>query len=433
VEQLLNHTSGIKSYTGMPEWMGKWRTDVSLDELIALFKDQPMEFAPGERWEYNNSAYVLAGAIIEKATGQSYGAFLAERVFGPLGMAHSSYDQTARVVRGRVAGYQKGPEGFENAPYLSMTWPHAAGGLMSSVDDLLLWDEALYTERLVPRALLERAFTPARLNDGTTTGYGYGWEAGAYNGRRAISHGGGINGFVTYALRLPDEHVFVAVLMNATGLEASPALLAVKLAGLALGEPFQAPQGVAVAPEVLEAYTGVYDEREKTAQTVTREGGSLYVQWSGGSREALVPLSESEFVLARDPLVHLRFVRDAAGGVAGLEVHNPLGMPVGRSTRTDKPLPTARPIVVLDPATLDRYAGDYEMAPGLMLVVRREGERLLAQLTGQPGVELLAESPLRFFLKEVDAQLEFTVEEGGGVTGVVLHQGGRDLPARKIR
>lgn len=341
VEHVLTHTSGIKSYTGMPEFWPQSRRDVSLDELIAFFKDQPMEFAPGERWNYNNSAYILAGAVIEKVTGQPYGEFVAQRICDPLGMTHTSYDQTSRLVPGRVAGYQRGTSGFENAAYLSMTWPHAAGALMSSVDNLLLWDEALYTDRLLPRTLLERAFTSARLNDGTATGYGLGWMVGTYNGHRTVSHGGGIHGFITHALRLPDEHLFVAVLMNAMRLDVSPSFLAVRLAGLALGEPFQQPQAVSLAPDVLEAYTGVYEQWDATTQTVTRDGDTLFVQSSeGGDRAALVPLAEGEFVLARDPLPRLRFPRDAAGAVSGLEVHNPLGGPVALFARTTKPLPT---------------------------------------------------------------------------------------------
>jgi len=146
VEQLLTHTSGIKSYTSLPEWLLMWRKDTELNELIGLFKDKPADFAPGERWAYNNSGYVLLGAIIEKASGQSYQDFIEKNIFQRLGMAHSFYDNTARVIPRRVTGYSKGKDGYINAPYLSMTQPHAAGALVSSVDDLALWDAALYTD-----------------------------------------------------------------------------------------------------------------------------------------------------------------------------------------------------------------------------------------------------------------------------------------------
>ena len=180
VEHLLTHTSGIKSYTSMPEWLALRRNDLTVEELIDLFKDQPMEFAPGERWAYNNSGYVLAGAIIEKVSGQTYEQFLEQQIFEPLGMARTCYDRTTRIVPGRVAGYDRGDEGIENAAYVSMTHPYAAGALMSSVDDLQRWDEALFAHRLVKPESLQRAFTPFVLNDGTSAGYGCGWGIGDY-------------------------------------------------------------------------------------------------------------------------------------------------------------------------------------------------------------------------------------------------------------
>ncbi|KPV51568.1 beta-lactamase, partial [Kouleothrix aurantiaca] len=131
VEHLLTHTSGIRSYTDMPEWLPLWRKDFTLTELIGLFKNEPMRFAPGTRWAYNNSGYILLGAMIEAVSGVSYESFLQQHIFDPLGMRHSCYDNTLRIVSGRVAGYEKEPDGYRNAEYLSMTQPHAAGALAS--------------------------------------------------------------------------------------------------------------------------------------------------------------------------------------------------------------------------------------------------------------------------------------------------------------
>src|SRR5262245_7719131 len=180
VEHLLTHTSGIRSYTGMPEWLPLWRKDFTVDELIDFFKHQPMDFAPGEKWSYNNSGYILLGAIIEKVSGKTYEQFLQQQIFEPLGMRQSYYDSTSRIIPRRVSGYSKGPEGYENAPYLSMTQPYAAGALASSVDDLALWDAALYGDRLIKPETLRRAFTSSTLNDGGATGYGYGWGISEY-------------------------------------------------------------------------------------------------------------------------------------------------------------------------------------------------------------------------------------------------------------
>ena len=177
VEHLLTHTSGIQSYTGMPGWMAtKIQADMTLTELIDGFKKEPMEFAPGTRWSYDNSGYVLLGAIIEKASGTPYATFLQRRIFDPLGMTVDDL----RRQRGDhpAAGPRLLPRrrGDANARYLSMTQPYAAGALVSTVDDLAAWDAALYTEKLVKQASLEKAWTPYVLADGKATKYGYGWS-----------------------------------------------------------------------------------------------------------------------------------------------------------------------------------------------------------------------------------------------------------------
>ena len=143
VEHLLTHTSGIKSYTDIPEFWKKVKEDKSIEENIAFFKDQPMNFEPGERWQYNNSGYFRLGAIIEKVSGQAYEAFLKQHIFDTLGMADTHYDLPNKIIAGRVQGYGKNEHGIENEAYISSTRPHAARSLASSVDDLAMWDASL--------------------------------------------------------------------------------------------------------------------------------------------------------------------------------------------------------------------------------------------------------------------------------------------------
>jgi CubicO group peptidase (beta-lactamase class C family) len=297
IEHLLNHTSGIKSYTSLPEWLPLWRKDMSLDELIALFKDKPMDFAPGDNWAYNNSAYVLLGAIIEKASGQSYKDFIEKRIFEPLGMKHSFYDSTERIISRRVSGYSKGKDGFVNCAYLSMSQPYAAGSLVSSVDDLALWDAALYTDKLLKQESLKRAWTPAKLNDGRATHYGYGWAMNDYEGHRMISHGGGINGFITHVRRLPDDHLFVSVLTNRDTGNPNPEKLTLKIAALVIGKPFSDPVAITLSPAKLDNYVGEYQLNDKETAKILREDNKLMLSMSGGKIE-ITPSSETEFFSA---------------------------------------------------------------------------------------------------------------------------------------
>lgn len=334
VEHLLTHTSGIKSYTGMAEWRPLWRKDLKLTELIDIFKNQPMEFAPGAKWNYNNSAYVLLGAIIEKVSGQSYADFVEKNIFAPLGMTQSFYDNTQRIIPRRAAGYSRNAGKFVNAEYLSMSHPHAAGSLMSTVDDLAKWDAALYTEKLVKQESLKKAWTAFVLNDGKPTTYGYGWGVNTLQGMQMITHSGGINGFTCDAVRLPETRVYVAILTNREG---GVGNLAKKIAVLASGKEWIEP---AAAP--------------------------------------------------------------------------------------------AAPIVKIDPAMLDRLAGDYELMPNFILTITKEGDKLMGQATGQSKLELQPESATKFNVPQVGAVIEFVIENDKA-TSLTLHQGGQKLPAKKIK
>lgn len=430
IEHLLTHTSGIKSYTSLPEWLSLWRKDMTLKELIDLFKDKPPDFAPGESWSYNNSGYILLGAIIEKASGQSYKDFIEKQIFAPLGMNHSFYDSTDRVIAGRVSGYSKGKEGFVNCAYLSMTQPYAAGSLMSSVDDLALWDAALNTEKLVKQESLKRAWTPAVLNNGKPTHYGYGWAMNSYEGHKIVAHGGGIHGFSTDAIRLPDDRVFVAVLTNRDTGEPSPDDIAFRIAALMVGKPYKEPLAASLPAGSLERYVGVY-RLNKDDVSIRRDGGKLFISF-GLNKAEIIPVSETDFFI-KGSRTHLTFSKTASG-VTGFVMHDNYGIDQG-ATKTDKPLAenAAPPSIAVDPVIYESYVGEYELAPGFSIVVSKEGARLMAQATGQPKIELVPESKTKFFVKEVDARLEFVVNESGVATSLMLHQGGQDLPGKKIK
>ena len=194
VEHLLTHTSGIKSYTEDPKWPPLWRQDLTPQQVIDLTKDAPLEFAPGSKWNYNNTAYTMLGAIIEKVSGVSYADFIRQEIFEPLRMTHSTYGSFTNVIPNRAAGYTRAASGWENAPYLSMTQPYAAGSLMSNVDDLALWDAAVSSSKLVSKASWDRAFTGFKLADQQDSRYGYGWEIGSYQRRPIIASRRGHSG-----------------------------------------------------------------------------------------------------------------------------------------------------------------------------------------------------------------------------------------------
>jgi len=323
VEHLLTHTSGIQSYTDLPEWEPLQRTDLTLTELLDLFKDRPMQFEPGERHRYNNSGYVLLGAIVEKLSGQPYTEFLRERIFEPLGMTSSRYDDTARIIPNRAAGYSYTATGVVNASYLSMTQPHAAGGLLSTVDDLALWYDALHDNRLIRADTRERAWSPYILNNGEALEYGYGWGFDSLDGRRIVEHSGGIHGFLCNALYVPDDRLLAVALMNSTKGDPDPKYLTVTLSTLALGKPLEEPVEVPLDVAPLGEYPGVYPASEHDRIIVSIVSGRLFVERWG--RKTEVHLASTGDFFPRNSFTRYQFDRDPITGEQTLTIRGRTG------------------------------------------------------------------------------------------------------------
>ena len=431
VEHLLTHTSGIKDYTSLPEWLPLWRKDMSLTELIALFKDKPMDFEPGERWRYCNSGYVLLGAIIEKASGMSYEAFLQQAIFSPLGLKHTYYGSASRIIPLRIPGYGPGSDNtFLNAEYLSMTQPYAAGSLLTNVDDLAVWNDALLSGRLIKRETLEKAWTPYKFKDGTSAGYGYGWAIGEYEGHRMIIHGGGINGFLSAGILFPEDRLFVTLLTNSAIVARMPYKFSLPIAALALGKPFE-PKVVSVPEKALAPLAGVYVNAWKEEFFVRVDGARVQISGPKIAWTVVLPLSPDVFFVDDGMMVRVEFKRNAKGRPIEVAFCPSYG-PVVRFVRTNKPLPRERISISIDPQVFDQYVGEYELALGITIKTFRDGARFMIQAPGQPELEIFAESKTKFFLKAVDAQAEFVRDAAGKVTGMVFIQDGRQMKAKKI-
>ena len=431
IEHLLTHTSGLKSYTNLPEWLPLMRKDMTVQEIIDLTKDRPMEFAPGERWNYNNTGYILLGAVIEKVSGLTYEDFVNKNIFGPLGMKRSYYGNTERVISRRIPGYQMGKDGFVNAPYLSMTQPYAAGSLVSSVDDLAVWSDAVFSGKLIKKDWLNKAFNPYLLKNGESTGYGYGWFIANYQGHRIIEHGGGINGFSTYEMTLPEDRIFLAILTNSAIEGRDPEPRAFKIATLLLGKPEPERKAIAVPVGVIDALAGVYENEEKQERYITSEGGKVFSQRAGNAKYEIMASSPDEFFFLDRPTL-IRVVKNAAGKVTGLRLEARIG-PADIWKKTAKPLPAPKKEIAVDANIYDLYVGEYELAPGFLLVITKEGDKLMGQAYGQEKVELFPESETKYFLKVADNQVEFLKDGAGKVTGLIFQQGGQKINARKIR
>ena len=320
IEHLLTHSSGIVSFTDKDDFDANITRDVTVSEMIDSFKDDKLEFAPGTAFSYNNSGYYLLGALIEKVSGISYASFVEQRIFVPLGMHATSHEGHERSPQHKAAGHTRHGGGFGPCDPMSMSQAYAAGALVSTVDDMARWEQAIASGKLISAANWAKAFTPYRLADGSACAYGHGWEIGTLRQRPMLAHGGGINGFMTFALRLPEDALFVAVLSNADDGIVDPEYIAHKIGAMALGDPFVDFEEIKLDNATLDAYAGVYAINAAEQRTFWREADQLLMQRTGGDITPVHAHSADGFFI-RNTLVHMQFVRDAAGQVAKVVVH----------------------------------------------------------------------------------------------------------------
>lgn len=326
---LLGHTSGIPNFTSAHEFM-TWRMNPHTpEEELAFFRDRPLEFEPGTRFEYSNSNYEVLGAILEKVSGKKYGDLLRERIFAPLGMRDTDLDTDTLILPKRAQGYQRGPNGLEHAVSESMSVPWAAGSIYSTTGDLLLWERGLFGGKVLNAASLKQMTTPGK------GGYGLGVFVHPEASTTVITHGGGIEGFNTDLTYIPGKKMTVVVLGNVSG--EAPGEIGANLVKALLGEPV----------------------------TLAKE-------------------------------------------------------------RKEQPIAAGE---------LSKFAGMYQVAPNFALTFTVQGGQLMTQATGQPQFpafyEGVVEGHPKFFLKVVDAEIEFIPDTNGKITSLILHQGGQDTPAAR--
>lgn len=327
IENLLTHTSGIPNYTDDENFMeNETSKPHSRQQMIALFRDKPLDFSPGTKWSYSNSAYSLLGYIIEDVTRKSYEKNVHEYIFTPLKMTQSGFDFTHLASAQKATGYYRITDSVADvAKIVDSTVAYSAGSIYSTVGDLYLWHKGLLADKVINASSRAMAFK-SFMND-----YGYGWAIEKWEGFEVVTHGGGIDGFNSDILSMTTEDVCIASLNNMP----NPFLHEIALKALAI-------------------------------------------------------------------------------------IYN-------------KPLTVIHKEAAIDPAALDQYVGEYKLSPTFSVVVSVVDGKLMGKPTGQQESQLFYEKPDQFFLKIVDAQIEFTRDDKKVVNGFVLIQNGRRIPGQKVK
>jgi CubicO group peptidase (beta-lactamase class C family) len=342
VENLLTHTAGIPA--SVPEAMTRLQGEkrlVTLQEIIATFKNRPLDFAPGTKMTYSNNGYMLLGAIIEKVSGVSYPEYLEKNLFKPAGMTETHFGDDYKIIKNRAASYvySRAESQFLNAANDKVETAYSAGGIQSTAVDLFKWNQALLSNKLIKKESLEKARTEYKLAKGKGVNYGYGWFIGNIQGSPIIEHGGNMGGFMSHAIYLPREDIYVLVLYNFRVPNRLPEFLAGDLAALAIGKPYNIKE-ITLDENLLKTYIGVYEE-EGIERGITLDNGKLYYQRVGGNKLNMKPYAKDKFFFETASII-AEFKRDANGKIVSLDLTSKRGISSSVMKRTDKPIPVVQ-------------------------------------------------------------------------------------------
>ncbi|MCD0466062.1 serine hydrolase [Flavobacterium sp. ENC] len=232
LHHLLTHTSGIKDFTKMKSLSDIAQKEMTPKMMVDFFRNEAADFSPGEKFEYNNSGYVLLGYIIELVSKETYDNFLKKYIFDKAGMDQSRYASDRTVIAKRAYGYHKKEYGYVNKTVIDFSVPFSSGSLMSTTADMLKWQNALNRNVLLGKAETSKAFRRYKLNNGDEFSYGYGWHIKDINGIPSREHGGSIFGFKTMGVYIPEKDIYVVGFSNCDC--NSPTQLVRDIASLAL-------------------------------------------------------------------------------------------------------------------------------------------------------------------------------------------------------
>lgn len=454
---LLTHTSGIPNYTSFPDFFqNESRNPYTPDEFVKKFDAKSLDFEPGEKFSYSNSGYFLLGVIIEKVTGKSYEQMLNDHIFSPLNMTDSGYDNHDDILKNRATGYEKNGNAFVNSKYLDMSIPYAAGSLYSTVEDLYKWDQALYTNSILPKEYMDMYFKPYISAFGNNS-YAYGWGVGkspigkSTDSIYTISHGGGINGFNTIISRAPSDKSLVVLLNNTGGAPLNQMTKAIR--GIIYGKAYDFPKK-SLAYDLLEliknnglkAGMEFYDLNNNSETYELNEGemNQIGYQLMGTGK---IEEAAQVFKLNIDAFPKSSNVYDSYGealmnlGKNDLAIENyrkSVELNPSNQNGIDKLKKLGTDVsdlikeIEVPDHILESYIGKYKLMPNFILTVTKEDHQMKAQATGQPAFDIFPKSENEFYLKVVNAQLTFNSNEEGTVISVTLHQGGQDLEGKKM-
>ena len=450
---LLTHTSGIPSYTGYPGfWSDSSRNPYETEELIQKFCMGDLEFEPGSQFAYNNSGYFLLAKIIEEVTGKSYEENIQERIFDKVGMKNTYLERPSNIVKNRASGYDKVGMDYSNTRYMNVNNAFGAGDIISTVEDLYLWDRALYTENLISHESKKKIFTPFLSN------YGFGWgiskveKPGGDDSLTVYSHSGGINGFNSIIVRIINDEHLIVVINNTGGIPMGD--ITKGISNILYNQDYDYPkkpisshlhaiimeEGIEKAvkeyKEISEKEKDIFDLNERElnnlgylllgdgkideAIAIFRLNVDAYPdQWNvyDSMGEALMEKGETEKSIE----FYKKSIELNPRNTGAYEKLKEMGITI------EKPEDT-----YVSKELLKEYVGKYQLFPNFVIAITEDSGSLFAQATGQPKIQIFPETETIFYSKAVEAKIEFIPEDNVNINKIVLYQNGKEMPGKRV-
>lgn len=402
IQHLLTHTSGIFSFTSQPGFSDSVMNIVEAQTLMDSIMSWDFTFNPGEDIVYNNSGYFILGEIIEIVSGKWYGDYLNDEIFTPLNMNNTGVYINEKAPEHEAKGYTFKDNRYALSLDWNMSWAGGAGSLYSTVEDLFLWNEALFNGNVLSAETLKAAHTPVKLNNGEIASkmpYGYGWFLGDQRGKELIAHSGGLDGFISYLMRIPEENLTVIALTNTTpamnGLD--PTQISGDFSEYVLWEkldPQKSYSAKTVDTTKLKNYIGRYDYGNTMVLMVTVEGDKIFAQMSDQPKFELFASTEDEFFW-KVVEASIKFKRNEAG-----EVTHAIHYQGGSELEVTK-LPDLETLP-FNKDEVEAYLGDYKFQEGfIMSLIVNEQNRFYLRATGQSGNELFKTSKNTYQAKDI--------------------------------
>ena len=428
VRQLLSHTSGIQDYTEIPGWMIEANTNkpYTTEQLIAVFKDKPAQFKPGARWSYDNSGYVLVGAIIETVTGKPWYQAVNERIAGPLHLTTLRYGVDEPSIASMAVGYEPAGEGkFKAAQKINMSVPGAAGALVGTVGDLATWANALHHDKVLDAVSYKAMTSKTKTADGKLNSYGFGMAVDEIRGHPIIGHDGGIFGFVTSSIYVPEKDVFVAVFHNSVPPVAPPDSVAAKIAMLAIGDAFPDFHKQPVSLKAVSPFLGRYKvEGADIERLFYSRDGKLFTRRSDDGELEVFPAGNNRYFYEGGTIW---FDMVAGKSASVMKTYQNGSHTAQVASRVGPVPPEAKPVDV-PRALLECYAGNYTVGGDVAVVTLGESG-LSVKLGAQPAFRLIARSTTEFEVEKVGARVVFNGADGASAKSMTIRQGGQTIEA----